>query len=268
MLDTTLISIIYWAVDPELFSWGFLHPRWYGLFFAGGFLLAYYFLGKIFQREGRDEYQAYLVFIYVFVGTLIGARLGHILFYDPLNYFSNPLDIFKIWEGGLASHGATAGIAIALWLYAKKHTDKPLIWTVDRVSVTAPIASAMIRLGNLMNSEIVGVQTDLPWGFVFGNRVDLGPEPRHPAQLYEALCYFIIFVIVWKTYQRYGKKLPAGLTTGIILSLIFSARFFIEFIKIHQENFSLGLPLDMGQLLSVPFAGIGFWLWIRARRQT
>ncbi len=260
-----LSAIIYWNVQPELFHWGFLQPRWYGLFFAIGFLLAYSLLAKAFRREGVSEVETYRVFLYVFFGTLIGARLGHILFYDPVYYFSHPLEILQIWHGGLASHGGTIGIVIALWLYARNTKGVSFLWIVDRVALVCLATASCVRLGNLFNSEIIGKATDLPWAFVF-ERVD--NIPRHPAQLYEALCYVAILGLLWNMYKRLGTKIAPGKITGVLLILVFSARFLIEFVKEVQEPFEQGLPLDMGQILSIPFVLTGVWLWARSRRIT
>lgn len=260
---TPLTAIIHWAVDPEIFSLGFLHPRWYGMCFALGFLLAYHVLARMYQREGLPEIEAYRIFVYAFVGTLIGARLGHCLFYDPAFYLSHPLEIIKIWEGGLASHGAVIGIAISLYVYTKRSAAPSWLWVVDRAVIPAALGSCFIRLGNLFNSEIIGVPTDLPWAFVF-ERID--NLPRHPAQLYEAICYLLIFLLLKRIYWREGKNVPVGKLSGILFTLVFSARFFIEFIKENQVAFESGMTLNMGQWLSIPIVALGVWLMLRAKR--
>ncbi len=225
-------------------------------------MLAYVLLNKVFLREGISEEETYRVFIYVFLGTLIGARLGHVLFYDPIYYFSNPLEILKVWHGGLASHGGTLGIVISLWLYAKNTKGVKFLWIADRVSLVCLATAASVRIGNLFNSEIIGKATDLPWAFVF-ERID--NVPRHPAQLYEALCYVAILGLLWRLYNKIGTSIALGKITGALFVMVFSARFFIEFIKEVQEPFERGLPLDMGQILSIPFVLVGFWLWFTAK---
>ncbi len=262
LISETYLAVIYWNVQPELFQLWFLQPRWYGLFFAIGFMLAYMLLNKVFRREGVSEEETYRVFLYVFVGTLVGARLGHVLFYDPAQYFSHPLEIFKVWHGGLASHGGTIGIVISLWLYARNTKGVKFLWIADRVSLVCLATAASVRVGNLFNSEIIGKATDLPWAFVF-ERID--NVPRHPAQLYEALSYIVILGLLWLLYNKAGISIALGKITGALFVLVFSARFLIEFVKEVQEPFEQGLPLDMGQILSIPFVLTGIWLWFRAK---
>jgi phosphatidylglycerol---prolipoprotein diacylglyceryl transferase len=262
LLAENFFAVIYWNVQPELFSWGYLHPRWYGLFFAIGFLVAYSLLAKVFRREGIPVDEAYRVFLYVFVGTLVGARLGHVLFYDPAFFFNNPLAILKIWEGGLASHGGTIGIVIAVWLYARNTKGVTFLWIADRASLVCLATAASVRIGNLFNSEILGKATDLPWAFVFERFDNI---PRHPAQLYEAIAYLVILALLWRMYNKIGPSIAPGKITGILFITVFSARFLIEFVKEVQEPFERGLPLDMGQILSIPFVLVGIWLWLRSR---
>lgn len=259
----TLIAVIHWSPDPEVFQLGPLAPRWYGLMFAVGFLLGYQILLGIFRREGRSEVEVYRLFLYVFIGTMVGARLGHCLFYQPDYYLSHPLEILKIWEGGLASHGGTLGVLFAVWLYLRK-SDMKYLWLGDRMSIPIALVSGFIRLGNLFNSEIIGVPTELPWAFVF-ERVD--NLPRHPAQLYEALTYFAIFFINRELYRRWGKRAPTGRLLGIMFIGIFTARIFIEFIKENQVPFEEAMAFNMGQLLSIPFVLFGLWLIWRSRRE-
>ncbi len=263
LLAENLYAVIYWNVQPELFSWGFLHPRWYGLFFAIGFLVAYSLLTKVFSRENVPVDEAYRVFLYVFIGTLLGARFGHVLFYDPVYYFSNPLEIVKIWRGGLASHGGTIGIVIAVWLYARNTKGVTFLWIADRASLVCLATAASVRIGNLFNSEIIGKATDLPWAFVF-ERID--NIPRHPAQLYEAISYLLILGLLWRMYNKIGPTIAPGKITGVLFITVFSARFLIEFVKEVQEPFEKGMTLDMGQLLSIPFVLVGIWLLLRSRK--
>jgi prolipoprotein diacylglyceryl transferase len=188
-------------------------------------------------------------------GTVIGARLGHCLFYNPVYYLSNPVEIIKVWEGGLASHGAALGILIAIYLFAKKKKNYSMLWVLDRVVIVVALAGTFIRLGNLFNSEIIGIPTDVSWAFIFTAVDDL---PRHPAQLYESIAYFIFFLILLFVYYKGFEKNRNGLLFGLFLVLVFTFRFFVEFLKENQSGFEAGMALDMGQLLSIPFIITGF----------
>jgi prolipoprotein diacylglyceryl transferase len=198
------------------------------------------------------------------VGTVIGARLGHCLFYEPDYYLQNPLEILKIWRGGLASHGAAIGILVALWLFIRKY-KKPFIWILDRIVVVVALAGALIRLGNLMNSEIYGIETALPWGFVFIKNLEV--VPKHPTQIYEALTYFLIFGLLLTIYRRTDGKFRPGVLFSWFLILVFGMRFLIEFIKEDQVDFEAAMSLNMGQWLSIPFVllGIGLLLFYRPK---
>ena len=189
------------------------------------------------------------------LGTVIGARLGHCLFYEPDYYLSNPVEILKIWKGGLASHGAAIGILIALYLFVRKY-KKPFIWILDRIVVVVALGGALIRLGNLMNSEIYGVETSLPWGFVFVRNNEV--VPKHPTQIYEALTYFFVFGLLFWIYLKTKGQFRSGTLFGLFLILVFGIRFLIEFIKEDQVPFEEGMTLNMGQLLSIPFVLLGF----------
>jgi len=190
-------------------------------------------------------------------GTVIGARLGHCLFYNPSYYLSNPIEIFKVWEGGLASHGAAIGILIAVYLFSKKKKNYSFLWIIDRIVIVVALAGTFIRLGNLFNSEIIGKPTDVSWAFIFTAVDDL---PRHPTQLYESISYLIIFLILLFIYYKGLEKDRGGFLFGLFLVLIFTFRFFVEFLKENQSAFERGMILDMGQILSIPFviAGIIF----------
>jgi prolipoprotein diacylglyceryl transferase len=188
------------------------------------------------------------------MGTIIGARLGHCLFYEPDYYLANPLRILEIWKGGLASHGGTIGILVALALYARKNTDQPLGWLMDRLTVSVALTAACIRLGNFFNSEIVGKPTELPWAIVF-ERLD--QIPRHPAMLYESVSYFVLCGVCFYLYATRIDTLKRGFLTGLLLVWIFTSRFLLEFVKENQVAFESGLPLNMGQLLSLPFVALG-----------
>jgi len=249
-----------WNIDPVLLQLGPLQLRWYGLFFAGGIMAAYAAGMQSFERAGGSREMAARLLGYVVVGTVVGARLGHCLFYEPGYYLKHPLEILAVWRGGLASHGGAIGIVLAVWLYARR-TGEGLLWLLDRVAVAAPVAAASIRIGNFFNSEILGRPSALPWAVVFA-RAD--SSPRHPAMLYEAAAYLLIFGAMLRLERRPDVRARPGALTGILLVLIFSARFAIEFIKEPQEPFEAALPLDLGQLLSIPGVLLGILLLLRA----
>src|SRR5665647_1981061 len=254
------LQIIPWNVDPEIFRIGNFAVRWYGLLFASGFVIGYYILRKIFKNEGLGDATLDRLTVYVAIGTIVGARLGHCLFYEPAYYLAHPLEILKVWHGGLASHGAAIGILLALWLFVRKE-KKPFIWAIDRVVIVVALAGALIRLGNLMNSEIYGVETTLPWGFVFLRNGE--NAPKHPTQIYESLAYLITFVILLRVYWKNKGKQRPGLLFGLFLVLVFGFRFLVEYVKNDQVTFEAGMNFNMGQLLSIPFilAGIALLVW-------
>lgn len=253
--------MIEWNVSPTLIHIGPLQLRWYGLMFLAGFLIGFQAMRKICQWENKPTEKLDSLLTHIFLGTLIGARLGHCLFYEPAHYLANPIQIFKIWEGGLASHGGSLGVLIAIGLFSRKNREFPLWWIFDRVVIFTVLTGAFIRIGNLMNSEIIGRPTDIPWSFIF-ERID--KTPRHPAQIYESLCYFAIALIGWLVYKPLKAKLPAGRVFGLSVALVFSARFFIEFFKENQEAFESSMPLNMGQLLSIPFIVAGLFVFARS----
>lgn len=262
----TLFSYITWSASPEIFSLGPLSVRYYGLFFAISFILGYYIVERMFKRENAPEKWMDSLFVYVVVATVIGARLGHVLFYGWDYYSQNPGEILMIWHGGLASHGGAIGILIAIWFYSKKVTKKPMLWTMDKLVVAVALAAVFIRLGNLMNSEIVGRVTDVAWGFSFikATGIDNPELPRHPTQIYEALCYLITFVVLFFMYWRTKAREKQGLIFGIFLIGIFATRIFIEFLKENQEAFEEGMSMNMGQILSIPFVLLGGYLIYKA----
>lgn len=269
----TLFSYINWAARPDVLMMGGLEVRWYGLAFALGFYLGLLMLTKMFISEKAKESWVDSLFLYVVIATVLGARLGHVFFY-AWDYYSQHLwDIFKIWEGGLASHGGSLAIIIAIWLYSKKVTQRSMLWTLDRLAVPVALVAALIRLGNLMNHEIYGVPTNLPWGFRFVENIrawQLGAEPiyglpAHPTQIYEALCYLITFgLLLFLYWKRPKMKHQEGLLLGIFLIGIFFSRFMIEFVKENQEAFEAGWALNMGQILSIPFFLAGILLIVRS----
>lgn len=252
-----LLAFIEWSVSPEIFHLGPVSVRWYGFLFAMAFIAGYFIMTWVFKKEGRPRTDLEQLSVYMIFGTVIGARLGHCLFYNPEYYLSNPIEIFKVWEGGLASHGAAIGILTALYLFSKKKKNYPMLWTLDRVVIVVALAGTFIRLGNLFNSEIIGKPTDVSWAFIFTAVDDI---PRHPAQLYESIAYFIIFLILLFVYYKGIEKNKSGLLFGIFLVLVFTFRFFVEFVKENQSGFEEAMVLNMGQLLSIPFviAGIIF----------
>ena len=264
MLDLLAIT---WNVSPDIFAIGNFHLRWYSvLFVAGLFPVGYYIMRSFYKREGIPVETLDALLFALFIGTLVGARLGHCLFYDPVYYLSHPWKILMTWEGGLASHGGAIGVLLAIWWYVHKYGRKygfGYIQLIDRLVIPICFAGMMIRLGNLMNSEIYGVQTDLPWGFIF-LRDPMGDGlPHHPTQLYEALSYCILGLVLLWMYRTRLDRLRTGTIFGIFLIVLFGMRFLIEFIKEDQVAFEQGMTLNMGQWLSVPFiiAGILLLVW-------
>ena len=249
-----------WNIDPLFLRFGPFAIHWYGLLFAAGLLIAYALIRRICRLEGRDPDRLEPIFLYVVIGVVVGARLAHCLFYEPDYYLAHPLEILKIWKGGLASHGGILGGILGLWAGARRQRV-PFLWLLSRVTVAALPAAALIRLGNFFNSEILGKPTDLPWGIVFA-RIDA--VPRHPVMLYESLGYLAIFLLLW-LYLRHaprGRALDWRLT-GLALLLIFSLRILLEFFKVPQADYATGLFLNVGQLLSLPFllAGLAMILY-------
>jgi len=257
---------IHWNVNPEIFHLGPLSVRWYGLLFASGFLAGYYIMEKMFKFENANEKWLDSLFMYVIIATVVGARLGHVFFYGWDYYSQHPGEILKVWHGGLASHGGAIGILIAIWLYSRYVTKRSMLWTLDRLVVPVALVAVLIRTGNLMNSEIYGVQTSLPWGFIFERNGET--VAKHPTQIYEALCYLGTFILLWRQYfHGIDKKDRPGFLLGVFFICIFTARFFIEFIKENQEPFEAHMLLNMGQLLSIPFVLAGIILVVRALKR-
>jgi prolipoprotein diacylglyceryl transferase len=260
-----VLNAIVWSVEPEIFSIGSLSIRYYGLLFASGFVFGYIIMNYIFKKEHIPQKLLDTLTTYMVVGTVIGARLGHCLFYDPVYYLSNPIRILQVWEGGLASHGAAIGILLALYIFSRK-AKKPYLWILDRIVIVVALAGFFIRTGNLMNSEIYGIQTHLPWGFIFTLRGET--VPKHPTQIYEGLSYLIIFIILFMIYRKHGKQLKQGFLFGLFLIVLFTVRFLIEFIKEPQVGFEENMTLNMGQLLSIPFILAGIYMLYRTRKKT
>lgn len=279
-----MLSFINWNPDVVAFHLGFVSVRWYGLCWCLGLIAVYMLMHRLYQEQKLGEEKFDPMFFYCFVGILVGARLGHCLFYEPEYYLHHLTEMFlpiketthpELWTSwlmwlptgndnthwvmtgyeGLASHGGTLGLMLALVLYARR-VKLPLLHVLDNVGIVTPVCACAIRLGNLMNSEIIGRPTDLPWAFIF-ERVD--QLPRHPGQLYEALCYACFFFIGWYFYRRHPRKVGTGFFFGLCLFMIFTSRILIEYTKENQVDFENGMLLNMGQLLSIPFVLLGLW---------
>ena len=254
------LLVIPWDVNPEIFRIGSFAVRWYGLLFASSFLFGYVIMNRIFKNENLGEAVLDRLTIYMAIGVIIGARLGHCLFYEPGYYLRHPLEIILIYKGGLASHGAAIGILTAVWLFARKE-KKDYFWVLDRIAIVVALSGFLIRMGNLMNSEIYGIETTVPWGFVFLRNHEVAP--KHPTQIYEGLAYLMIFFLLFRIYWSKKGEHYQGLLISLATTLIFIARFFIEFLKEDQVAFEATMKLNMGQLLSIPFIllGIGGIYW-------
>lgn len=255
-----ILTYIVWDVNPDIFTFPIInHPlRWYGLLFAAAFLIGQQIMYFIYKKEGLPTTEIDTLTMYLVVATIVGARLGHVLFYDPLYYFQNPQEILMTWEGGLASHGGVIGILIAIYLFARK-TKVSYLWLLDRISIVAALAFCLIRLGNLMNSEMIGTPTTLPWAFIFTSTDNI---PRHPAQLYEAIHYFMSFIVLFWVWFKQRDRMKNGFLFGWSLIILFSFRFVDEFFKMNQEQFEDGMILNMGQILSIPFILTGIVILI------
>ena len=259
-----MLGYVIWNADPELFSLGPFTVRWYGLAFVIGFFIGYKVVERMFRHEGAPEKWLGILLMYVMIGTVVGARVGHVFFYAWDYYSQHPADIFKIWEGGLASHGGTIGNIIAVFLFTWLVSKKPASWTFDKLVIPIALVGGLIRLGNLMNSEIYGSYTDLPWGFVFVRNGEV--MAAHPTQIYEALCYFALFgLLMWMYWRKNCEERP-WLITGVFFIGIFLPRFLIEYLKNVQEPWELAMRaqygMDQGQALSIPFILLGITLVI------
>ncbi|MCI6525638.1 MAG: prolipoprotein diacylglyceryl transferase [Bacteroidales bacterium] len=267
------ILAINWNVDPELFRIGSFAVRWYGLLFVSGFVLGYWMFTKFFERENVDKGILDPLLYTLLLGTLVGARLGHCIFYQPDYYFGSWdgfLEIFQVWKGGLASHGGTIVLFFCMMWFARKYGPKnnfDFVWILDHLCIAVAFAATFIRFGNLFNSEIYGDVTSLPWGFVFERRGEV--EPKHPTQLYEALSYFLLGIFLLWLYVKKLDKVYRGTFIGIFFIVCFGMRFIIEFIKEPQVEFEETMLLDMGQILSIPFIilGIGFLVYAWKKKQ-
>lgn len=257
-----MLDFIVWNADPVLLRLGPLQVRWYGLAFAIGFFVGYKIVEKMFKHEGAPEKWLGILLGYLVVGTIVGARLGHVFFYQWDYYSQHPVEIFKIWEGGLASHGGTIALIIAMFIFAWVVAKKPASWVFDKVVIPIALTGALIRLGNLMNSEIYGDETSLPWGFVFVRAGEV--VPRHPTAIYEAACYLALFaLLMWMYWKKNAEERP-WLITGIFFIGIFLPRFIIEYVKEVQVGWEKDMiaqyGINMGQALSIPFIILGIVL--------
>lgn len=275
-----LLNYIIWDVRPQIIQFDGFEIRWYSLLFGLGFVFGYMIMQKMFKRENISLELLDKLTFYIIIATILGARLGHCIFYEPEVYLKAPWKIFLPFTGfpgnnfkftgfqGLASHGGAIGILLGLWAYCRKFKVEYL-WILDRIAIVTALAAFFIRMGNLFNSEIYGRATDLPWGFKFMRETlyyRITPEevvPKHPTQIYEALAYLIAFGVLIFLYNKMYKKLKQGFFIGLFLILIFTARFFIEFVKEDQVAFEAGMTLNMGQILSLPFIIGGIWLLVR-----
>lgn len=270
------LLFITWNPSPDIFTIPFIDwpVRWYGLSWALAFIGCHFFMNRIFRAEGRTDKQLDSLTLYIVVATILGARVGHCLFYQPEYYLANPLDILKIYEGGLASHGGAIGIIIGMWLYCRSAKEKWL-WLFDRLVVVVPFASFMIRFGNLMNSEIVGKSTTLPWGFKFPNNDEdfmnlknAGIEipVRQPTQLYEALFYILLFVFFYWLWKHKRNQFGQGFMFGLFCVIMFAFRFLVEYLKEDQVSSEATQLINNGQILSIPFILVGIFMMIRSKK--
>ena len=269
-----LFCSVTWSADPVIFDIGFFSLRWYALMFIIGFYIGSKLMEVYYKHDGVNPEKVYTLFLYCFIGTIIGARLGHCLFYDPGYYLANPIEMLKTWKGGLASHGGTLGVFLAVLVYASRD-HRSALWVLDRLGIAVAPVAALIRVGNLFNHEIYGHVTSMPWGFRFIENVGawsrgaepVYTEPCHPTQIYEALCYLAVFAVNAYLYYKTDARNRRGLLLGVFFTGVFGSRFLIEYVKNVQVSFEEGMILDMGQILSIPFIVGGIWLIVRAMRR-
>ncbi len=262
-----MLDYIVWTADPDIIS----HPitvRWYGLMFAIGFIAGFNIVSRMFKHEGAPESWLGTLLGWTVAGTIIGARLGHVFFYEWDQYSQDPISILYIWEGGLASHGGAIGVILGVLMFSLITSKRSPLWTFDRLVVPIALVGGLIRIGNLMNSEIFGHATDLPWGFMFVNSREwqalYAGQACHPTQIYEALCYFALFgLLMWMYWRKNAERRP-GLIFGVFFIGIFVPRLLIEFVKNDQVAWEASMTLNMGQWLSIPFIIAGMFFIVRA----
>jgi len=269
-----ILDYIIWNADPVLFRIGNVVIRWYSVLLVLSFYISYLYVDHIFERENVSKTTMHSFGIFIIAGLLLGGRLVHCLFYEPEYYLKFPLDIIKPWRGelgngarfvgyrGMSGHGSVIGIVLGIVINAVR-TKTSVIWMVDRIAIFGPLIGFFVRIGNLFNSEILGTSSSLPWAFVF-KRVD--GIPRHPVQIYEAIAYLIIFIVSWEYYRRRGSSSKPGAILGLVLVLVYSSRFILEFFKEDQSRIESTMNLNMGQVLSIPFIIIGLILLFRPIR--
>lgn len=252
---------------PSIDAIGPIEPRWYGLLFASAFIFGYMITSRMFSHAGRTQEEMDRLLIYVLIATVIGARLGHVIFYDLDYYLRNIHLVPQVWTGGLASHGAAIGIIIAMYLYVRKTSGMTFYWLADRVVPAVAIGGAFIRVGNFMNSEILGHASDLPWAVVFENSPYLSEAeraiPRHPSMLYESMLCILVLGVLLYIYKRYQNRPPEGSLFGTFLIMLFTGRFLIEFTKLDHTDIAATWGLNMGQWLSIPLVAFGIWVLIK-----
>jgi phosphatidylglycerol:prolipoprotein diacylglycerol transferase len=266
-----MISYILWDVNPEIFTipeflgFGPFPVRWYGLMFAAAFLVGQQIMIHIFKKEHKPQEDIDALTLFMVISTVLGARIGHFLFYEPETLFKNPLEVLMPPYAGLASHGAIIGIITGLYLYSRSRlaTGQTFTWVADRIVILVALAGSFIRFGNLMNSEIIGKETDVAWAFLFPYNYEYRDiVPRHPAQLYESISCLILFFVLLGLWNKFKEKTPRGLLVGIFFVWVFTLRFLYEFIKENQEKFEDNYLLNMGQILSIPAVILGiYFIW-------
>lgn len=267
-----MLASIVWNVDPEIVTLGPVVLRWYGIMWAIGFLVGYSIEEKVYNRERMPEENMEKLFLYMLIGTVIGARLGHCFFYDWEYYSRHLTEVFCVWKGGLSSHGGACGILLALYIFSRKVAHKSYMWVMDRIVLAVAICGACIRFGNLMNHEIYGHPSDVPWAFQFITNIHAWQNgadpiyslPSHPTQIYEMLYCLITFAVVMFLYWKTNARKFEGFIFGVFLIGIFLTRFLLEFIKNNQESFEDAMVLNMGQLLSVPLILWGIYLLVKS----
>ena len=264
--------VVNWNVDPVIFHLGSIELRWYSVLFVSGFILGWYIMRSFFRREKISESLLDPMLYMLLICTIVGARLGHCLFYQPdyyLGSWQGFWEIFMPWKGGLASHGGTIALLLGIWWYANKYgkkNDFDYVWVLDHLVIPVAFAACFIRLGNLFNSEIYGGPTSLPWGFIFQRNGET--VPCHPTQLYEGGTYLLLGIVLMWLYWKKLDKLYRGTFVGLFLIVCFGSRFLIEFVKNPQVEFEQDMVLNMGQLLSIPFVllGIGFLVYAYVKK--
>ncbi len=246
-----------WNIDPNIFKFGAIQLRWYGVLFVASFFIGLEIMKWIYRREGKNPAVLENFLVYVIIGAVVGARLMHCFAYEPDYYLSHPMEILYVWKGGLASHGGMLGVIIALYFFARRHQES-FWWMISRATLPGMVTAAFVRIGNFFNSEILGLKTDVSWAVIF-SRID--NYPRHPVQLYEATAYFLILGLLLWLYRRSTFSFATKILPGAFLSLLFTARFLLEYTKTEQADYATTLPFTVGQMLSVPFVFLGI-LWV------